>query len=36
MFKDPKAIATHDLTDLVEKLKLIERYGDVCAGTFTN
>jgi ATP-dependent DNA helicase RecG len=33
MFKVSKATATRDLTDLVDKFKLIERYGDVGAGT---
>lgn len=33
MFKVSKATATRDLTDLVEKLKLIERYSDFGAGT---
>jgi len=33
IFKVSKATATRDLTDLVEKFKLLERYGDVGAGT---
>ena len=33
LFKVSKATATRDLTDLVEKFKLLERHGEVGAGT---
>jgi ATP-dependent DNA helicase RecG len=33
LYKVSKATATRDLMELVDKFKLLERKGEVCAGT---